>query len=54
MKIKTYKIGVWEFTANTKKEAVKKYFIQHFETYMCKCDRSFNTIYKKAKEVWHK
>ena len=44
--MKKYKIE-----AKNKKEAVKLYLIQHFETYMCVCEKSSNTLYKLAKEV---
>lgn len=47
----TYKIESMKIEANTKKEAVEKYIAQHFETFMCKCEKSFNTLYKSAMEV---
>ena len=43
-----YRIEQWEITASTKKEAVKKYIEQYFNAFMCKCDKSFSTLYKKA------
>lgn len=49
--MKTYKIESMTITANTKKEAVEMYIQQYFETFMCKCEKSFNTLYKLAKEI---
>lgn len=49
--MKTYKIESMEIMANTKKEAVEKYIIQYFDTYMCKCEKSFTTLYKSANEI---
>ena len=46
--MKTYKIEAMTITANTKKEAVEMYITQYFETFMCKCEKSFNTLYKLA------
>ena len=49
--MKTYKIETVEIAANTKKDAVAKYIIWHFEARMCKCEKSFNTLYRSAKEI---
>ena len=49
--MKTYKIEAMTITANTKKEAVEMYITQYFETFMCKCEKSFNTLYKLAIEL---
>lgn len=49
--MKTYKIEAMIIIAKNKKDAVNKYLIQHFETYMCKCEKSFKTLYKLAKEI---
>lgn len=47
--MKTYKIEAMTITASDKKKAVEKYIAQYFETFMCKCEKSFNTLYKLAK-----
>lgn len=47
--MKAYKIEMMTITANTKKEAVEMYLVQHFESYMYKCDKKFSTLYRKAK-----
>jgi len=44
--MKTYKIEAMTIIANTKKEAVNIYIAQYFETFMCKCEKSFNTLLK--------
>ena len=49
--MKTYKIGMVEISANNKKEAVEKYIIWHFDSRMYKCEKSFKTLYKNAKEI---
>lgn len=49
--MKTYKIESMKIEANTKKEAVEKYISQHFEIFMCKCEKSFNTLYKSAIQI---
>ena len=49
--MKTYKIEAMTIEANTKKEAVLKYIAIYFETFMCKCEKSFNTLYKLAHEI---
>lgn len=49
--MKTYKIESMKIEANTKKEAVEKYISQHFDTFMCKCEKNFNTLYKSAIQI---
>lgn len=46
--MKTYSIEAMTITASTKKEAVEMYIKQYFETYMCKCEKSFKTLYKSV------
>ena len=49
--MKAYKIEMMTITANTKKEAVEKYIEQYFDRCMCKCEKSFNTLYKNTIEM---
>ena len=49
--MKTYKIEMVTISANTKKEAVEKYIIWHFDSRMYKCEKSFNALYRNAKEI---
>lgn len=49
--MKTYIIENWKIEANNKKQAISKYINQYFETFMCKCDKSFSTLYRIAKRT---
>ena len=49
--MKTYKIEAMTIEAKNKKEAVNNYIYQYFVTFMCKCEKSFSTLYKFAKEI---
>lgn len=51
LKMSNYKIEAMTIEAKTKKDAVKKYQEQHFVTFMCECEKSFNTLYKLAKKT---
>lgn len=46
--MKTYRIEMTEITANTKKEAVKKYITQHWASFRCLRGKSFSTLYRKT------